>query len=100
MKKSLFAAGLIIATLAVPSAWAAGPQQLAQATTAAAPTGGLMSGANSFTENEAKARIERAGYSNVGALKKDDQGIWRGTASKDGKTMSVGLDFKGNIAGM
>ncbi len=57
----------------------------------------LVSGANSFTENEAKARIERAGFSNVSGLKKDDNGIWRGTASMNGKTTPIGLDYKGNV---
>ena len=56
-------------------------------------------GANSFTEGEAKARIERSGFNDVSALKQDDKGVWRGTASKDGKSMPVALDFKGNIVG-
>jgi hypothetical protein len=54
-------------------------------------------GANSFTEAQAKSRLEGAGYSNVSALRKDDQGIWRGTAMKDGKRVNVAVDFKGNI---
>ena len=55
-------------------------------------------GANSFTEGEAKSRLEKAGYTDVSSLKKDDQGIWRGTASKNGKTVNVSLDYKGNIS--
>ncbi|WP_049810616.1 hypothetical protein, partial [Bradyrhizobium japonicum] len=31
-----------------------------------------VSGANSFTEGQAKSKIEEAGYSNVTSLKKDD----------------------------
>jgi hypothetical protein len=54
-------------------------------------------GANSFTESQAKSRLEGAGYSNVSALRKDEQGIWRGTAMKDGKRVNVAVDFKGNI---
>ncbi|RTM07529.1 MAG: DUF4142 domain-containing protein [Hyphomicrobiales bacterium] len=54
-------------------------------------------GANSFTEAQAKSRIQDAGFSNVSALTKDDQGIWRGTAEKDGKQVAVALDFKGNV---
>ena len=34
---------------------------------------------------------------NVSALRKDDQGIWRGTAMKDGKQVNVAVDFRGNI---
>jgi putative membrane protein len=54
-------------------------------------------GANSFTEDQAKSRIQDAGYTNVSALTKDDQGIWRGQASKDGKNTPVALDYQGNV---
>lgn len=56
-----------------------------------------LAGANSFTENQAKGRFEDAGFSDVSKLTKDDQGIWRGQASKNGKNTSVALDYKGNI---
>lgn len=58
----------------------------------------LEKGANSFTEGEAHSRLERAGFKDVKELKKDDQGIWRGSAMLDGKSVGVGLDFKGNVA--
>lgn len=58
----------------------------------------LEKGANSFTEGEARSRLERSGLKDVKELKKDDQGIWRGTAMRDGKSVGVGLDFKGNVA--
>ena len=28
---------------------------------------------------------------------KDDQGVWRGKAMKDGKSVTVSLDFQGNV---
>ncbi|CCV15405.1 DUF4142 domain-containing protein [Mesorhizobium sp. STM 4661] len=56
-----------------------------------------LSGANSFTEDQAKSRIQDAGFSDVSKLTKDDQGIWRGQANKDGKNTTVALDYKGNI---
>lgn len=59
--------------------------------------GAPIKGANSFTESQAKDRIVAAGLSNVSALKKDADGIWRGTAAKDSKTMNVAVDFKGNV---
>ena len=59
--------------------------------------GAPLKGANSFTEAQAKDRIMSAGLSNVSALTKDADGIWRGTASKDSKTMNVAVDFKGNV---
>lgn len=56
-----------------------------------------VAGANSFTEGQAKSKIEEAGYSNVTSLKKDDNGVWRGKASKGGSAMDVSLDFQGNV---
>ncbi|CAN7305434.1 DUF4142 domain-containing protein [Mesorhizobium caraganae] len=54
-------------------------------------------GANSFTEDQAKSRIQDAGFSDVSALTKDDKGIWRGQATKGGKTTHVALDYQGNV---
>lgn len=56
-----------------------------------------VAGANSFTEGQAKSKIEQAGYTNVTALKKDDNGVWRGKASKGGSSTNVSLDFQGNV---
>jgi opacity protein-like surface antigen len=56
-----------------------------------------VAGANSFTEGQAKSRIEAAGYSAVSDLKKDDSGIWMGSATKDGMKANVKLDFQGNV---
>ncbi|TGQ62670.1 DUF4142 domain-containing protein [Mesorhizobium sp. M00.F.Ca.ET.186.01.1.1] len=66
-------------------------------TTTTANTKALVPGANSFTEDQAKSRIEDAGYSDVSKLTKDDQGIWRGQATKAGKAVAVALDYQGNI---
>jgi len=54
-------------------------------------------GANSFTEGEARRRIESNGYRNVSDLTKDDDGVWRGTAQKGSQEARVWLDFKGNV---
>ena len=59
--------------------------------------GAPVAGANSFTEGQAKSRIEGAGYSNVSGLQKDDQGVWRGKADKAGTKTDVSLDFQGNV---
>jgi len=56
-----------------------------------------VAGRNSFTEGEAKSRIEKMGFSDVSNLQKDDQGVWRGRAMKDGKTVDVSLDYQGNV---
>jgi putative membrane protein len=67
------------------------------ATVGSAPASGPRSGANSFTEGQAKSRIESHGYSNVSPLAKDDGGVWRGKAMKDGKSVNVSLDYEGNV---
>src|SRR5437588_556343 len=56
-----------------------------------------VAGRNSFTEGQAKSKIEEAGYVNVSALKKDDDGVWRGKASKGGSATDVSVDFQGNV---
>jgi len=61
-------------------------------------TGAVQSGANSFTEGQARSRIEAQGFKDVTDLRKDEQGIWRGKAMHDGKSANVMLDFKGNVA--
>jgi negative regulator of sigma E activity len=54
-------------------------------------------GSNSFTEAQAKDRIAQRGYTNVADLKKDNDGVWRGTARHSGQAVQVWLDYKGNI---
>ena len=66
-------------------------------TTGAVDKGAPLEGANSFTEGQAQDRALAAGYAGVSALQKDDKGIWRGTANKDGKPVKVAVDFKGNV---
>ena len=56
-----------------------------------------VKGANSYTESEAKSRLEKQGFTNVGALQKDQDGVWRGTAYKDGKPVQVSVDYQGNV---
>ena len=69
----------------------------AQTTPAAKDKDAPVAGANSFTENQAKDRIQKAGFSEVKGLRKDDQGVWRGSAKKGGKQVNVSVDFRGNV---
>ena len=59
--------------------------------------GAPVAGANSFTEGQAKSRIEAQGFTSVGQLKKDRDGVWRGTATQSGKSVKVSVDFQGNV---
>jgi hypothetical protein len=65
----------------------------AASTTTAAP----VAGANSFTMAQAQKRLEDRGYTQVSALAKDANSIWRGQAMRDGKTTDVSVDYQGNI---
>jgi len=59
---------------------------------------GPAAGANSFTEGQARSAIEGAGYTNVQNLTKDDQGLWRATATgTNGATEQVSVDYRGAV---
>ncbi|CAN5498185.1 hypothetical protein BH10PSE7_BH10PSE7_44580 [soil metagenome] len=66
-------------------------------TASAMDEGAPLEGANSFTEDQAKDRALAAGFTDVSALTKDDKGIWRGTAMRDGASVKVAVDYKGNV---
>jgi hypothetical protein len=59
--------------------------------------GAPVAGANSFTEGQAKARIEEKGFKSVSGLQKDANGVWRGKADQNGKPVNVSIDFQGNV---
>jgi len=61
--------------------------------------GAPLKGANSFTETQAKDRALAAGFTSVSSLVKDGDGVWRGSAMKDGKAVKVAVDYKGNVVG-
>ena len=56
-----------------------------------------VAGANSFTMSQARSQIEAKGYTHVMNLKQDGSGVWRGTATKDGTSGSVSVDYQGNV---
>jgi hypothetical protein len=43
--------------------------------------------------------MEDAGFRDVSDLQKDDQGIWRGRATRNGSPSGVALDSQGNVCG-
>jgi putative membrane protein len=78
------------------TAAASGDRNQAVATTGAnAPQ--PAQGRNSFTQGEAQRRIESRGFQGVSGLHKDQGGVWRGTATRDGASVPVWLDYKGNV---
>ncbi|MGO4171887.1 hypothetical protein [Bosea sp. TAF32] len=56
-----------------------------------------LPGANSFTEGQAKSRLEANGYSQIGPLTKDADGVWKGSASHGGTKVNVTVDYRGNV---
>jgi hypothetical protein len=56
-----------------------------------------LPGSNSFTENQIRERLEGNGFTGVTGLRKDDQGVWRGTAMRNGASTPVAVDYRGNI---
>ena len=64
---------------------------------AAHTTAMAAKGRNSFTESQARGRIAKAGYADVSKLAKNRNGVWQGTATKDGAKVNVALDYKGNV---
>jgi len=79
-----------------PPASNSAPQALSIAPDAKTPAAPVP-GANSFTEAQARSRIESRGFTNVTTLMKDEQSIWRGKANKDGKEVSIAVDYQGNV---
>ncbi|KQO75638.1 PepSY domain-containing protein [Rhizobium sp. Leaf262] len=103
MKKIILAAALLSATALSAAAQTSAPATSTDGNTPAVATPETknptapVEGANSFTEEQAKTRIEEAGYSEVKDLKKDDKGIWMASGMKDGKPAMIALDYQGNV---
>ena len=96
----LGSAGLAMAQTAAPSTNAppsAGTSANPNANATGAGNAALERGANSFTEGQARRRIEDRGYTNVDQLHKDRNSIWQAEAMKDGRRVRVGVDFRGNV---
>ncbi len=86
--------GLAFAQTAAPAVEPAAKAPATSTTQADTPP---LTGANSFTEDQARERIAKAGFQEVKNLKKDDSGIWRGQATKAGQAVAVALDYRGNV---
>ncbi|MGB8608229.1 hypothetical protein [Bradyrhizobium sp.] len=95
----LIAASLLASTAAMaqtPKAQS-GPNNNAVNSSGQNNSNAPVAGRNSFTEGQAQSAIEKAGFTNISGLKKDDNGVWRGKASKGGASTGVSVDFQGNV---
>ena len=96
MLRSTFIAALAFSVSAASAQTQSAEPPPAEPTAKTMPT--PEPGANSFTESQARSRMEKNGYSNVANLAKDADGIWRAKAMKDGKAVEIALDFKGAVS--
>lgn len=101
--KRIFIAAMMIMT-AMPAIAQSAPATNDTPTPAVVTSGDNTSGmplkgSNSFTEGQAKSRIEARGYTDVMGLSKDQDGVWRGKGSKAGATHDVAVDYQGNVFG-
>jgi len=74
-----------------------GPMNPAVDTTGTAQGAPMAPGASSFTSTQAREAIEGQGYTNVGEITQDAQGVWSATATKDGTQSTVSVDYQGNV---
>jgi hypothetical protein len=82
---------------AAPAASADAPHNAAIKSPNDGGPGPLAAGQNSFTEDQARDRIQKAGYSQLTDLTKSDDGLWQGHAMKHGHSVAVSMDFRGHI---
>jgi di/tricarboxylate transporter len=95
MTRILSLAAVLVTALAFPAI--AGDTATKATSEAAAATGSAPAG-NPFTMETAHKHLVQLGYTNVSELVKDANGKWAGSADKDGKTVIVAVDVKGNVA--
>jgi hypothetical protein len=59
--------------------------------------GAPAAGHNSFTRSQAITQINQAGYDHVTGLWKSKEGLWHAHAHRDGSSVNVTLDYKGDV---
>lgn len=89
------AAGKAPSTISGVAAASGSNNQAVATTSANAPM--PAKGKNSFTMNQARTRIQTRGFAQVVNLKKDNNGVWRGKGQRDGASVDVWVDYKGNV---
>lgn len=58
---------------------------------------GPLAGANTFSEQAIRGRLEGAGFTRVMGLQLDQQGIWRATAMRNKAMVPVAIDYRMEI---
>jgi hypothetical protein len=73
------------------------PRNPAVDTVETSQQGALTPGANSFTEAQARKAIEKQGYTGIGPLTQNDNGVWSASATRNGAQATVSVDYKGVV---
>ena len=97
------AAGLAFGSTAeaqttVPTATTTAPRAADRSASAVVPAAQLETGSNSYTEGQARSRMEANGFTAINNLRKDDNGFWRATATHGSSFGDLAMDFQGRIA--
>lgn len=94
MKLTLPAATLLVVVSSV--AFGQMPPPTGSSTTPAVPPAG-MPGSSPQTATSARTQIEASGYTNIKDLKRNDDGSWHATATKNAVEVAVSVDTTGNV---
>ena len=92
------ALGMASFAVAQPAADPSAPPNMAIKAPGNTSSAALAKGHNSFTKGQAKSRIEKAGFTDVSMLDIDADGLWQATATMNGQSVHVALDYKGDVA--
>lgn len=96
-KLTLVVGALLLAAACNPNAETDNPAVATEEAIAERAADAPATGANSFTEAQARERLASRGYTNPSALVQAEDGAWRGQATIDGATVEVSVDYQGNV---
>lgn len=98
MTRMLCLAAVLAAGLALPALASEMMPPMGPTGTPQQPPEQTPATAKPFTRIDARNLLMQRGYTNVSELVKDETGKWVGSAMKDGKTVPVAVDVKGNVS--
>lgn len=97
--RTIFAGAALAALVAgcAPEADKTNPAVATEEAAAERAAAAPAAGATSFTQEQARERATSAGYMDVGELTQNADGAWQGSATKDGASVTVVVDYQGNV---
>jgi hypothetical protein len=99
MRKLTLAVGaLLLAAACNPNAETDNPAVATDEAVAERTADAPATGANSFTEEQARQRLADNGYTNPTGLTQAEDGTWRGQATISGQSANVVVDYQGNVS--